>query len=117
MRRIPYKLYWGSLRLGLIVGIPGWVVGMIGMLTKNQTLLRVGMAGFFALFSLWGLANGGAMLWAFLAHIYKHGLSVTIKDYMSEFWWSLFYSILMLVLLFFGLVMLRLVLKSLGLIN
>jgi len=117
MRRTAPKLYWRSLRLGLILGAAGWIVAMIGMLAGKQPIARAGMAAFFACFAIWGLTNGGALLWAFVRNICKHGLSVTIKDYVSEFWWSLFYSILMLVLLFFGLVMLRLVLKSLGLIN
>jgi len=116
MRRIRSKVYWWSLRLGLIVGIAGWIVAVVGTLARKQPLARAGMAGFFALFAIWGLVNGGAMLWAFLAHVYKHGLSVTINC-MSDFWWLLFYSILMLELLSVGLVMLWLVLKTLGLIN
>lgn len=117
MRRIRSKLYWGSLRLGIILGVAGWIVAVLGTLARNQPLARAGMAGFFALFAIWGLANGGAMLWAFLLPVYKHGLSATIKDCVTEFWWLLFYSILMLELLSVGLVMLWLILKTLGLIN
>jgi len=117
MPRITSKLYWGSLRLGLFLGVAGWIVAMVGALAKNQPLLRAGMAGFFALFSIWGLANGGAMAWAFLTHLRRHGLKATIRDLAQDPWWSALYSAMTIVFLFAGLSMPYMVLKELSIIR
>ena len=117
MPRITSKLYWGSLRLGLILGVAGWIVAMVGALARKQPLLRAGMAAFFALFSIWGLANGGAMVWAFSKHLRRHGLKATIRDIASHPWSSALYSALTIVFLFAGLTMLYMVLKELSIIR
>ena len=76
----------------------GWLVAVAGFAAKIDWLAKAGVALFMSGFAVWGLANGGALVWAMKEGIRKDGIQV----FTHSPWSSALFILLMLFFLSFG---------------
>jgi hypothetical protein len=79
-------IYGYAIRALPVLFVSGFVTVFVGSYFKNDLVMRIGTGIFLSGVAVWGLANGGAFIWAAARAFHKFG----IRDFTTHPWSSAF---------------------------
>ena len=97
------RFHVSTLRIAIVVALVGWSVMAVGFLAHIPTLITVGSCMFVAFVAVWGLSNGGVLLWAIRATGRGIGWKRFLRDCRQHPWSTGVYGLLTVFLLWVGL--------------
>jgi len=105
-----WKVYDWAIQSIPYLCITGWVTALLGAILGRDWAVRLGTCLFLSGFAVWGLANGGGLLWEYIQTIRERGFRVFTEQPL----WSFFYALFVLFLVCMGGWFLWMVFKASG---
>jgi hypothetical protein len=98
MRKFYFNAYELAIRSIPVLCVTGFITLMAGSISKNQLGMQIGTCLFLSGFAVWGLANGGGLLWALTQTIRQRAFRI----FKEQPFVSAFFVFFMLFLLYVG---------------
>ena len=96
------RIHLWSLRLSVTVAMVGWIVMVVGFLGDAPRLVTVGGRMFVAFVAVWGLSNGGVLLWGIRVMGRAEGWKRSIRQSRQHPWSAGLYGLVTVFFLWVG---------------